>query len=1210
MIGEIIMKIGLSEQLKQFNIKHRRRSKWRGVLITLSALVVFCTTYMLILPAITVADKTICGYTEHIHIDSCYTEESVLSCGKTQTDGHSHGDGCYVEKEVIVCGKAECDAHSHIDTCYGEDGSLVCVLEETEGHLHSDECKSIQHILTCTKQEIEAHNHSDNCYKIENVLICNEEEHTHSAKCYGGNLYKDTATPDFISTFAMTRAATSSDSIPSNSEHDRYYSNVYMYYEYSPYELDYFDTSSNSNSTTSVTTFALVPVKDQTYTWSPDPTSGWTSECESNYDVAYCADLNVYTSGNGDVYYDSTPVSDAEHFTDEQKIRLTAIVQHAYPFVSYEQVISDIKAAGYTLSSGCSLGELVTGTQWAIWEITNNASVYGSNSSINVVTSQTIHPLTGSRAYSSTVKSDIQAIHDYLASRTAYMRNNLSISSEEIVDLQSNGDGTCSVTVKVSLNRELTSDESAYVTITDSNSNTSTVTVPYNTTSFEVTLDNVSEDIEYISVEINGTSSVSYLSPIFYDSDQYQDMVSAKLLTPTYYDSVRLNFNGETTVRVSKQWEGGIGADSIEVTLYANGEQYSEPVVLNEDNNWSYEWENMPTGSLTEKIDYTIKETPVAGYYTDVSSKVSENEVTLQSWIPATTLEDGKTYMFLSSNGAIASQNSSSGYIKWLSTDTSSVTTEQQAAMWTAIKTTNGFNLHNKQSGNNLALIYSNRAYRFYEKASSSYYYSEVLNFSNNRLSALYNNSTYYLTSISGNYGSSSTSSASGASFTLYELNEEKHTEFEQSFTITNTKADKLTSVEVTKVWKDSGGNQLTEIPESVNVRLYANGEQYGESVKLNSDNLWTYVWSDLPEVDTSNKTIDYEVKEEVVEGFESSIEETPSTTTTTTTKWQSASALEDGKIYLFVSNGQALSKTDADNELLELKAVDITDVENTNGLSMWTATKSGSGFKLVNTAKTDRTLAFYSYRSWYSTTRRFVAANDSSANINTRELSYSGGYITASGYRFGNISNGYGSASTNSGTSFALYELVEETVTESKTEVVVTNTKLLQTVNLKIKKVDSEQTEKVLSDAVFDLYRDTGVETDTPIPNTSDKFGVKVSEAIATDENGFINIEELTENVVYYLVETKAPNGYNLLKIPIEFKISDGRVSVENTEMSNDISENNEIVLLVKNEIGYTLPATGGTQNYFVTFGGLLLILTAIPLLYIKIFRKRGGSF
>ena len=173
-----------------------------------------------------------------------------------------------------------------------------------------------------------------------------------------------------------------------------------------------------------------------------------------------------------------------------------------------------------------------------------------------------------------------------------------------------------------------------------------------------------------------------------------------------------------------------------------------------------------------------------------------------------------------------------------------------------------------------------------------------------------------------------------------------------------------------------------------------------------------------------------------------------------------------------------------------------------------------------------------------------------------------------------------------------------------------ITNTKVSQTLDIRIKKVDSKQPEKVLSNAVFDLYRDTGVETDTLIPNTTDKYGVRVNEAIVTDTNGFISVEGLTENVAYYLVETQAPNGYNLLNIPIEFKISDGRISVENTEMSNDISENNELILLVKNEIGYTLPETGGSGKSLVTFGGLLLVSVAILLMCKKLFRKKGVSF
>lgn len=43
---------------------------WRNVAKALAVIVVFCTTYMLILPAITMENELYCGLDEHQHTDS------------------------------------------------------------------------------------------------------------------------------------------------------------------------------------------------------------------------------------------------------------------------------------------------------------------------------------------------------------------------------------------------------------------------------------------------------------------------------------------------------------------------------------------------------------------------------------------------------------------------------------------------------------------------------------------------------------------------------------------------------------------------------------------------------------------------------------------------------------------------------------------------------------------------------------------------------------------------------------------------------------------------------------------------------------------------------------------------------------------------------------------------------------------------------------
>ena len=64
--------------------KHLRLKYWRRVVIAMACVVVFCTTYALILPAVTLTGDTYCGYDEeHTHSDECY--EKVLICGQEET---------------------------------------------------------------------------------------------------------------------------------------------------------------------------------------------------------------------------------------------------------------------------------------------------------------------------------------------------------------------------------------------------------------------------------------------------------------------------------------------------------------------------------------------------------------------------------------------------------------------------------------------------------------------------------------------------------------------------------------------------------------------------------------------------------------------------------------------------------------------------------------------------------------------------------------------------------------------------------------------------------------------------------------------------------------------------------------------------------------------------------------------------------------------
>lgn len=197
------------QQTAKYARKHQRKKRWYRVVTCLAAVVVFCTTYALILPAITL-ERTTCEIPEHTHTGACYTQtavtKKVLDCDLNTLGVHQHTSQCYDGDGALVCGYADFVVHQHDSACYDEDGNLCCTLPEMEPHEHTDSCYAQQGAaaqqahahtedcytlergeLICGQQESEGHTHTADCYREEETLICGQEEnagHQHEESCY------------------------------------------------------------------------------------------------------------------------------------------------------------------------------------------------------------------------------------------------------------------------------------------------------------------------------------------------------------------------------------------------------------------------------------------------------------------------------------------------------------------------------------------------------------------------------------------------------------------------------------------------------------------------------------------------------------------------------------------------------------------------------------------------------------------------------------------------------------------------------------------------------------------------------------------------------------------------------------------------------------------------------------------------------------------
>ena len=171
---------------------HKRKRLRHRVVTVLAGVVVFCTTYALILPAVTLEKQ--CDIPEHTHTDACYAqvtsvEKRVPVCSAKTLEIHQHTADCYDANGNPTCGYADFVVHSHDSRCYDENGNLWCPLPEIEAHRHTADCFDADGNLICGQTQILEHQHSDACFEAvaepvdTGELVCGQEEHTHSKAC-------------------------------------------------------------------------------------------------------------------------------------------------------------------------------------------------------------------------------------------------------------------------------------------------------------------------------------------------------------------------------------------------------------------------------------------------------------------------------------------------------------------------------------------------------------------------------------------------------------------------------------------------------------------------------------------------------------------------------------------------------------------------------------------------------------------------------------------------------------------------------------------------------------------------------------------------------------------------------------------------------------------------------------------------------------------
>ena len=174
--------------------------------------------------------------------------------------------------------------------------------------------------------------------------------------------------------------------------------------------------------------------------------------------------------------------------------------------------------------------------------------------------------------------------------------------------------------------------------------------------------------------------------------------------------------------------------------------------------------------------------------------------------------------------------------------------------------------------------------------------------------------------------------------------------------------------------------------------------------------------------------------------------------------------------------------------------------------------------------------------------------------------------------------------------------------------------------------KVDGNDKTKTLEGAVFVLSEKSGLDLEpgndgTPTENldkliklvdnhngtyTVANTNTTTTYTMTTPTDGKISIKGLDDEKEYYLYETKAPGGYNVLTAPVKIKITNNTYNAIGNQIVNqpnvEVNGHNAysgVGFEVENNVGTTLPGTGGIgTTIFYVIGGGLMVAAAILLI------------
>ena len=333
---------------------------------------------------------------------------------------------------------------------------------------------------------------------------------------------------------------------------------------------------------------------------------------------------------------------------------------------------------------------------------------------------------------------------------------------------------------------------------------------------------------------------------------------------------------GVTSVTVSKTWDDdnnrdGIRPTSITFNLLADGEKFgSKTITPDADGNWpTCTFDNLPinkVGKVGQKVIYTVTEDVVDGYTATFEDDAATGYVfTNTHKITTTNISGTKTWDDANDQDGIRPESIT---IRLLANGTAVRSAEVKAD----------------------------------EKGEWKYTFTD-LPVNENGKAITYTISEDPITL-------SSEKTKTGYTTTI------------DGFNVKNTHVPETTEVTVTKDWDDAD-NQDGKRPESITIRLYANGNEVdSETISADANGKWSFTFTDLPKF-AAGKEIVYTISEDAVDKYTTEIDgfsvtntHVPETTEVTVTKTWTDADDQDGYrpdsiiINLFANGEKVKSET------------------------------------------------------------------------------------------------------------------------------------------------------------------------------------------------------------------------------------------------------------------------------------------------------------